>query len=99
MPSRHHKSMTVDNLEWPQGQSRGGERGGGRRGDWGGATQPLQIHIQEPAGIEAVPKRLRVEVTSPVSPPPPAAAATSCCCCCCSCRYIYIIFFVAIIYI
>ncbi|DBA77690.1 TPA: hypothetical protein ACH3X2_008392 [Trebouxia sp. C0005] len=64
-PSRHHKSVTLGTMEWPQGHSRGG---GGRRGDWSGVTQPLQIpSSQEPAGLEALQKRLRVEVTSPVA--------------------------------
>jgi len=58
----------MESLEWPQGHSRGGEGAGGRRGDWRGVSQPLQIpSSQEPAGLEALQKRLRVEVTSPVT--------------------------------
>ena len=66
-PSRHQKSVTMGHLDWPQGHSRGGEGGGGRRGDWKGASQSQGISLQEPAGIEALQKRLRIDVKSPVS--------------------------------
>ena len=66
MPSRHHKSVTTEQLDWPQGHSRGGEGGGGRRGDWRGVSQ-FQGGEQEAGRAEALQRRLRIDVNSPVS--------------------------------
>ena len=67
MPSRHQKSVTMGQLHWPQGHSRGAEGAGGRRGDWKGASQSQGTATQEPAGLEALQRRLRIDVNSPVS--------------------------------
>ena len=67
MPSRHQKSVTMGHLDWPQGHSRGGEGAGGRRGDWGSTAQPQGGMHPEPARLEALQRRLRVDVNSPVS--------------------------------
>ena len=64
--SRHLKSVTMGQLDWPRGHSRGGEGGGGRRGDWRGLSQ-LQGGVQEAGGAETLQRRLRIDVNSPVS--------------------------------
>ena len=67
MPSRHQKSVTTGQLDWPLGNSRGGEGSGRRRGDWRGESQPQGGAVQEPGGVEALQKRLRIDVNAPVS--------------------------------
>ena len=71
--------MTMGNLEWPQGHSRGGGGGGGRRGDWGPVLNTHHIPAQEPTSIEALQKHLRVDVTSPVSYH--TSTGSTCCTC------------------
>lgn len=67
MPSPPHKSVTLGAMDWPQGHSRGGEGGGGRRGDWQRGSQlAMGGGVQEAGGVEALQRRLRIDVTSPV---------------------------------
>ena len=68
MPSRHQKSVTTGQLDWPRGHSSGGEGVGGRPGDSRGASQPKGGGVQEVGGAEALQRRLRIDVNSPVSP-------------------------------
>lgn len=63
-PSHHHKSVTLGAMDWPHGHSRGGE---GRRGDWqGGGQLAMGVGMQEAGGVEALQRRLRIDVNSPV---------------------------------